>query len=704
MRMAAPGAAVLALAAASVCLSVAAAVATGPTVTIYRDSYGVPHVYGDSEAAAAFGVGYAQAEDRLDALLLNYLKAEGHAARALGAKGFDRDVEQRMYRYAEVAQRRFSGLSSEVRADLTHFVAGVRQYMKEHPAEVPAWAPDPQPWHPVALSRLIAMPWPLGQAREDLWRAPPEEGRGSNAWAVCRGRSAEGCPILLIDPHLPWNDENLFYEVHLHGGDLHAYGHTFAGLPYPIVGHNDRIAWAFTTGGPDCADVYEEETDPSNPLRYRYDGAWRDVAVETVEAEARTERGAEVWRKEVHRTHHGPVVDRRGNRAYAVKTAYDEEAGFLDGVRRILLAKGLADFRAALGALFMVPQNVLYADVEDNLYYAHVGRVPVRPGGFAWDRPVPGQTSATEWKGFHPLEDLVSCLNPPVGFLQNCNVSPGAMFPESPMTPDRYLPYLYNDRGDRTNARGSRVVDILLADAQVELEAAQRIAVDTYVRDAEAWQQALVEAYRDRRQEYGHLGEAVEILQAWDRQADADSPGMTLYRFWRRALRSSVTLPEDQMRAIQQGRSVQGPTQTALLAALDQTVRQVQRTYGGVEVAWGDVFRLKRGDRTWPLSGAGGEGVGVLRSVSGGDPDRHGVITANRGQSCTTLVLLGDPVQSFSAVPWGQSNRPDSPHFADQADRLFSRGQFKPTWYAKEALMENLESKRTLAVEMNDER
>ncbi|MBI2952258.1 penicillin acylase family protein, partial [bacterium] len=77
MRMAAPGAAVLALAAASVCLSVAAAVATGPTVTIYRDSYGVPHVYGDSEAAAAFGVGYAQAEDRLDALLLNYLKAEG---------------------------------------------------------------------------------------------------------------------------------------------------------------------------------------------------------------------------------------------------------------------------------------------------------------------------------------------------------------------------------------------------------------------------------------------------------------------------------------------------------------------------------------------------------------------------------------------------------------------------------------------------
>jgi len=89
--------------------------------------------------------------------------------------------------------------------------------------------------------------------------------------------------------------------------------------------------------------------------------------------------------------------------------------------------------------------------------------------------------------------------------------------------------------------------------------------------------------------------------------------------------------------------------------------------------------------------------------VSGGEPDRDGIITANRGQSCTTLVLLGDPMQSFSAVPWGQSNRPDSPHYADQADRLFSRGQFKPTWYTKEALMENLESRKTLTVEVHDE-
>ncbi len=690
------------LVAALLALAAAAQAATGPSVTIYRDSYGVPHVYGDTEAAAAFGVGYAQAEDRLEAVLLNYLKAEGHAARALGAKGFDRDVEQRMYRYAEVAQRRFSDLSPEVRADLTHFVAGVKSYMREHPAEVPAWAPDPQPWHPVALSRLIAMPWPLGQAKEDLWKASPDDGRGSNAWAVSGRRSAEGCPILLIDPHLPWNDENLFYEVHLHGGDLHAFGHTFAGLPYPIVGHNDRIAWAFTTGGPDCADVYEEETDPSHPLRYRYDGGWRDMTVETVEAEVKTEQGAEVRQKEIHRTHHGPVVSRRGDRAYAVKTAYDDEVGFLEGMRRILLAKGLADFEAALGTLFMVPQNVLYADSEDNLYYVHVGRVPVRPPGFAWDRPVPGNTSATEWRGIHPMQDLVSCLNPSPGFVQNCNVSPGTMFPESPMTPDRYVPYLYNDRGDRTNTRGSRVVDILLADAQVEVETAQRIAMDTYVRDAEPWQQALAEAYGDHRQEYGRLHAAVEILQAWDRQADADSPGMTLYRLWRRALRSAG-LPEDQFRAILQGKAVQTPTQVALLAALDQTVQQMQRTYGKIEAPWGDVFRLKRGDRTWPLSGAGGEGIGVLRTVGGGDPDRYGLITANRGQSCTTLVLLSDPVQSFSVAPWGQSNRPDSPHYADQADRLFSREQFKPTWYTKEALMQNLESKKTLVVQVSDE-
>ncbi|MGA2590641.1 MAG: penicillin acylase family protein, partial [Bryobacteraceae bacterium] len=120
--------------------------AHGEHVTILRDEYGVPHIFAQDAAGAAFGSGYAQAEDRLEEMLKNYRRAEGTMAEAFGPEFYRDDWRQRLWRHRLVAEQHYNDLSPRSRETIEAFLAGVRQYMQEHPAEVPAWAPKLEPW------------------------------------------------------------------------------------------------------------------------------------------------------------------------------------------------------------------------------------------------------------------------------------------------------------------------------------------------------------------------------------------------------------------------------------------------------------------------------------------------------------------------------------------------------------------------------
>lgn len=661
-------------------------------VTIYRDTWGVPHIYADSAAAAAYGHGHAQAEDRLDDILAAYLSARGESAGVFGERFVERDRVMRMARHAEVARERYAELSEPARQLIESFVAGIRRHMRDHPEQVPSWARPPEPPDVVALYRAFTWSWPWGQVRGDLERAGSHvnDGRGSNQWVVGPGRTAEGVPIALIDPHLAWEPQNRFYEAHVHGGDLDFYGFSVIGTPIMAVGHTDVLSLAATTGGPDCADVYEEKIHPDDPLRYGYDGDWRRVEVEQIEIDVRTDEGRRTLKHRIERTHHGPILERDGDRAYAARTAYDGELGLFDQWLGMVRARNLGEFLNALRTNQSLPQNLMYADVYGNTYYVRAGRVPVRPRGHRWDRPVQGWTSKTEWRGVHPLSDLVQILNPPNGFMQNCNVSPGTMMPGSPLTAERYLDYLYNAPGDRSNSRGRRAAALLGAEEKLTVANALGIAVDTHVDGAGAWQRALSAAYRARGKRSPALGPAVELLSGWNGRIDADSRGATLFRYWMRACRKDGSAPAP-------------GEQAALLEALDDAVEEMKRRFGRIDVRWGDVHRARRGGRSWPVSGCRADGISTLLSVRLSDPDEQGVSYAYGGSLATTLVVLREgKVRSYSATPFGQSNHPDSPHYTDQGERLFGAGKLKPTWYGKAELMENLESRLTLEVPRPD--
>jgi acyl-homoserine-lactone acylase len=676
-----------------------------PKTTIYRDKWGVPHIYADSEKAAFFALGYAQAEDRLEQLLKNYLHAEGKMASVFGPDLVDEDYRQRRLRHGEVARLRYGMMDAYYRNLLEAFIAGVKQYMKEHPEKVPSWGFEPQPWQPVALGRYIIWGWTVGQAYSDLDRRfPRPPAFGSNEWAISRERSAEGCVITCIDPHVSWFDAFRWYEAHVHGGKFNCYGFAVLGTPAFGLGHNDYCSWTCTTGGPDTADVYEEEINPENPLQYRYDGQWRDIQVFPIQIEVKTEDGKQTVVRKIERTHHGPIIHRKGNRAYAMKLAYEEEVGIAEQAYRQNTATTLEEFRAAIAMNQLMPQNVMYGDVHGNIWYCRTGMVPVRQPGYDYTRPLPGYTSKTEWLGIHTMDDLVQMLNPPQGFMQNCNISPDTMMPGSFLTGDRYPDYIWRGTYGSSNQRGRRAIELLRSDDSVTVEEAIDIALDTYIDDFDKWCRALTQVWESEKDRYlpqnAELPRAMAVLLLWDGRAEADRTGATLYCHLRRACRDTRGIPYHE---INSRRLLPPSGRTALLKALDKAVTYMKEKYGSVEVPWGEVMRIRRGkfDLPCPSGGPPGTGMDPLRAVGYRGPDASGRFSGRSGQTCTTVVVLRAPgkVESYSAVPLGQSDDPDSPHYFDQARELFSKKKLKPTYYNDlEALKANLESKKELEV------
>jgi acyl-homoserine-lactone acylase len=667
--------------------------------TIYRDTWGVPHIYANSEFDMAFAFGYAQAEDRLEQLLKFYRYAEGTMAEAFGKDYVELDYNQRVWKHKEISQEKFSTLSKDVQEIVKYFVAGIKQYMKENPEKVPEWAPEVQNWHPVAWSRAFIWDWPLGQAMSDLRRGlrKIEEPHHSNQWVVSAERTASGVPIALIDPHLSFETTGHWCEARLHASDMQVCGMCVVGTPFVGLGHNRYISWAATTGGPDCADVYELETNPNNSLQYKYDGEWRDITTEEIIIRVKKDGGFSEVKKTVERSHHGPIVERRDNKAFAIKCAYENEIGLAEQFLKINKAKNLKDFKNALSMCQMMPQNMMFACVNGDIYYARTGRVPIRPDGYNWDYPVPGNTKDSEWQGIHPHDELLQITNPECGFMQNCNISPGTMMPNSPFTEDKYPEYIYNDSQNRSNPRGRSTIRLLSAEENLTLKRAKQIALDTSVDGFEIWQAALKNVSELNGQSKRDLKDAVELILDWNGRLDADNLSAPLFRFWRQECSKmdiGVSVKEN-------GKinKISKQNQKKMLLALQRAQSYLTAKFGSFQVPWGTTVRLKRGDKTWPVSGGSlGNGISVLRAAGGRFSEATGVTTVNRGQSCCMVVELSSPIQSSSILPWGQSDDPDSPHFTDQAEKLFSKSKFKSTFFQKEDLMKNIEFEKNIFV------
>jgi len=671
-------------------------------ITIYRDDFGIPNIFAQTEEGAAYGMGYAQAEDRLEEVFKQYRRAEGTMAEAFGPKFVHDDYRQRLWQHRAISEANYHLLSAKTRAIIEAFQAGISQYMKEHPEEVPAWAPKLEGWQVVALGRYIIWGWPEGDAAEDLERVgikpDPISPRASNEWVVAGSRTADKVPLALIDPHLGWYGPFRFYEARLYGGTLNTSGVAIAGQPLTSLGHNRYCSVAMTTGGPDAADVYEEELNPTNPRQYKYDGKWRDMTVrqETI----RVKEGEKIAEQhfDIEYTHHGPVVAHRDGKAYVMKLPYFDEIRLIEQIYAMATAHNLSEMKQALAMRQLMEQNIMVATVDGDIFYLRNGRVPIRPPGYDWQKPVPGNTSATEWLGIHPLEDLIQTKNPWQGCMQNCNVSPAVMMKFCPLVPARYTerPYLYNE-DNPLHQRAATVLHNLNNNSRMTVEDAIAIALSPEVYNADLWQARLVAAWgkaNPHTKADAQAAKLYDLVVRWNRRADADSTGAIAYQFWKDQLGEKIQ---------QQDRAGKEPskdvTDEQLIHALVTGATELQKRWGRLEVAYGEVYRVGRqgGSRNWPVGGGSIINMSTPRAIGFDKMSDGKTFLGHGGQTSTQVVQLTKPPRSWTLLPLGESDHPNSKHWDDQAEKLFSPGKMKPTYFLnKEELLKHVESQKVL--------
>jgi acyl-homoserine-lactone acylase len=687
-------------------------------VTIYRDTYGVPHIVGETVEATFFGYGFAQAEDHLERMMLQYRDAQGRRAEVLGREALCEnclhftpseyrwcgDYLQRLLRTKATVLERKQHIDPAVYRILDAFARGVNYYIQLHRQEIPEWidgvtAEDIEALERSQYFRFYSIHDALSKLEGNTTEAVPH--LGSNQWAVEPTKSANGRIIHVEDVHMPWANRFQLYEAHLiTPGQLNAGGVSWFGSPFFLDGFNDKITWSGTYNEPNIADVYVEAINPENHLEYRYEGQWRPVRVEYETFKFKSSNGMEIVNLPLYYTHHGPIVkfDHAAHRAYAVKLPNFRGVNYSTGLYGLMKASNLEEFKGAVSRQLIPRWNLLYTDSK-NIFSVYNGNVARRNPEYDWSKPVPGWTVETEWGPYLPFERYPQVLNPQSGFLQDCNNPPWVCTRDSGLKPLDPEPYFLkhvprrNAGEEVLNARGERLSRVLAQDKKFTIEEMIQLGLDTYIVPAEVIVPLLLNGFAADQSELRDIRvrRAVESLRHWDLCSRADSCAFTYLYFWGKSYKGLYSgakfdrfIAYNRKRIDVHSRKEQRMALTAFTTALDF----IQARFGKTEVPWGDINVVVRGG-TFPLSGA--DTMYDPLHIDGGDEQPDGQIRCNDGWGHLMIVMEGQPKQVWSLLPFGQSESPASTHYNDQT-KLHSQGRVKRFWLTSEEILANTES------------
>lgn len=491
--------------------------------------------------------------------------------------------------------------------------------------------------------------------------------------------------MLVSNSHQPWTGPVAWYEASVHseqGWDMT--GALFPGMPFLALGHNRDLAWSFTVNRPDLIDVYLLDVDPDDPNRYRVDGEWKTFEVRTAEIEVRlVGRLRWTFEREALWSVFGPVI-RRPHGTYAVRYAGMGTVGLAEQLYRMNKATSFEEWRDALSARNGLPSfNVGYADRTGRIAYIYHGLFPDRDPRFDWDGYLPGDTTATLWTSYLPLSALPQVVDPESGYIQSSNSTPytAAGSDDSPRPGD--FPATMGIETHETN-RSLRSRTLLAADPSITFDELVAIKFDVVYDETSA-----PVRLRDRILGLGLEGtsadidRALETIARWDRSADrADRATALIVVTLAELLAADVDINPSQLAEpidVSDGE---------LAAAFTAAVETLVDRFGRVDPPWGDVNRLVRGDRDLPLDG----GPDLLRAVYGRLVD--GRFEGIAGDAYVLVVSFrpDGTVTSRSVHQFGSATlRPDSPHYADQAD-LFARNELKPVWFDEADVRAHLEA------------
>lgn len=674
-----------------------------PNVRILRDTWGVPHVFGKTDADTAYGLAYAHAEDDFLTMQQTLLAARGDLAALYGRSAAPNDYMVQLLRIWEFVDAGYeTDLAPETRKLVEGYAAGATRYGELHPDELITDDILPITGKDIIAGFVHKVPlfFGLDKALQEItgpervhevseyeepgpaaWMFPERDAaiHGSNTFAVAPSRSADGWTRLNVNSHQPWEGPVAWYEAHLHSEEgWNMVGGVFPGTPFVLHGHNEHLGWAHTVNRPDLIDIYVLTIDPENEYRYKVDGEWMELERDTAEIKVKL-FGPFSWtfERETLWSIYGPVM-RSDHGTYAIRFSNMGDIRYAEQGYRLNKATNFEEWSDAMSMLANPMFNTIYADREGNIHYVYNGALPVRDPGYDWQKYLPGDTTRTLWTEYLPYEDLPHVHNPESGFVINCNGSPFFTTAEGQNPdPDNFSETLGIDT--YITNREMRAMELFGSDDSITREEFYEYKFDMAF-DPDSPPAKLVRRILDApKPESELMRRAVDLLATWDLETDPDNPAA--------ALAILTTYPVTRGWEQREDLSDEVPMEE-LWDALRNAANELQLYHGRLDPPWSDVNRLRRGDTDLGVGG----GPDILHAVYGAGPEK-GRLTGRAGDSYVVIAEWDEngQVHSESIHQYGSATLDeDSPHFADQAE-LFVRRQLKEVWLDEAEIRANLE-------------
>jgi len=677
-------------------------------VTIVRDTWGIAHVRGKTDADAVFGMAYAQAEDDFNRVETNYITNLGRTAEAEGAGAIWQDLRQKLYVTPEGLKADYARSPAWLKTLMEAWAGGLNYYLATHPQVKPRVITRFEPWmalsftegsiggdiERISLKELEAF---YGGTRtvaaEDTLAF--KEPTGSNGIAIGPRITRDGRPLLLINPHT-----SFFFRSELQmtsDEGLNAYGAVTWGQFFIYQGFNAHTGWMHTSSGVDVVDEFAETIIQSpGALMYRYGKEARPVTTDEIVVPYKGADGAMQSRTfKVYRTHHGPVVRADGDKwiAFAMMNKPVEalQQSFLRTKQSDLASfvKVADTFKANSS------NNTLFADDKGETAYLHPQFIPRRDDRFDYTRPVDGANPATDWKGLHALTEAPRVISPSNGWVYNTNDWPYAA--AGPNSPKREAFPKYMDQAG-ANPRGPHAVRVLEGKTGFTLEGLVTAAYDPYLTAFARLIPTLTRAYdaapaTDPAK--AKLAEQIAALKAWDYRWSVASTETSLAVFWGEALWAKAAAPAKAARISVWDYMAERSSDADRLAALAEASDRLAADFGSWKTPWGEINRFQRlnGDIVQKFRDDGPSIAVPFTSSQWGSLASFGAkrypgtkrYYGTSGNSFVAAVEFGPKVRAVAVTAGGESGHPESPHFLDQAQR-YADGALREVYFYPEQL------------------
>ena len=654
-------------------------------IEIVRDNYGVPHIYGKTDAEVAYGLAWAHSEDDFKTIQQGYLAGNALLSKHIGLKGAGADFLTQLIESKETVNKLYSTLSSDFINIAQGYAEGINKYAELHPKEVLE-----KSLFPVTVKKMLRYSFlQLFISNEagnlvssivsnNVPRPNPIEAEmnGSNTFAFNSNKTGKKETYLAINTHQPLDGPTSWYEAHLISEEgTNIIGATFAGAPCILIGANQNLAWAHTVNFPDKADVFELEMHPTKKWHYLVDG--KTYKLEKKQAKLFVKfLGIRIKiNKKYFTSIYGPTLKNKSG-FYSVRTPSLFTIKSLEQWWRMNKANSFTEFYNILKKNDLPGYNIGYADKNDTIFYISNGIIPKRNIEYDWRKVVPGNTKKTLWNSFYKTEELPQVINPKSGYIYNANHSPfkSTSIDENPQAENfsKNMGYELYD-----NNRSTRLYNLIKSYDKIDYQDFKKIKYDRTLPTPLNYNFAdLNQLFEMNPNDFPEISDLLSIIQKWDRVANADSYGagayaMMYYNLWKYYNK----LKKDNIFS-----------KEMLAECLKEVKKNMVESFGSINVKLGDYQKLVRGNKEISIFGL----PDVITAMRGVDY-KDGKIKITHGESYIQLVkFLNGKVEIESVISYGSSDHEDSPHYNDQME-MYSKFKTKKMTFNKEEIYINSE-------------